>query len=425
MTEMESHGPSEGETEVDMKGQGTNVTRRGFLTTAMAGVFSMGVLGTARAADQAAETEKSGGRKGGAIMHRVLGRTKLRLPIVGMGVMNANNPELIQASYELGIRHFDTAAYYQYGRNEQMVGSVINRMGVRDDVVIATKVFTPLERRGCDEVRSKEKLIGALEGSLERLKTDYVDILYVHNVSDPAEVSDGAVMDAMESLKRQGKVRFAGVSTHERMAEVVEAVADSGFYDVVLTSINFTMADDTALLAAIEHAASKGVGVVAMKTQAGGHRFPDEEIRKKYANATIATAALKWALRNEHITTAIPGYTVYEHMEQDFSVARGLEYTAEEKAFLADNEIAVGMGFCRQCRVCMRTCPRGVDIPALMRTHMYAAQYANFHHARATLDEVPRGRGLDACTACRACTARCVRAVDIARNIEELKLIYA
>lgn len=358
-------------------------------------------------------------------IYRTLGKTGIRLPIVSMGVMNANNPELVQASYELGVRHFDTAAYYQYGRNEQMVGSVINKMGVRDEVVIATKVFTPLERRGCDAARSKQKLISALEGSLERLKMDYVDILYVHNVSDPAVVRDEAIIEAMEGLKKEGKIRFAGISTHERMAEVIEEAVKGGFFDVVLTSINFTMADDTALLAAIERAASSGVGVVAMKTQAGGHRFPGEELKKKYTGATIATAALKWALHNEHIGTAIPGYTTYEHMEQDFSVARGLTYTPEERAFLSENEINIGMGFCRQCRLCMSTCPRNVDIPSLMRTHMYAARYTNFHLARATLGDIVRGRGLDACASCRICTARCAHTVDIAGNIEELRLIYA
>ncbi|MCK4236782.1 MAG: 4Fe-4S dicluster domain-containing protein, partial [Candidatus Krumholzibacteria bacterium] len=62
----------------------------------------------------------------------------------------------------------------------------------------------------------------------------------------------------------------------------------------------------------------------------------------------------------------------------DFSVASNLEYTSEEKKLLSDQRVKLGMGFCRQCRVCMSTCPRGVEIPSLMRTHMYAVQYSNF-----------------------------------------------
>ncbi len=408
-----------------MRDADPKMTRRGFLGTAVTGFVSAGFIGITPGGSGAMRETKKDAPAQGAILQRELGRTKLKLPIVNMGVMNSSNPELVQASYEIGVRLFDTAAYYQYGRNEQMVGNVIKRLGVRDKVVIATKVFTPLERRGCDAAKSKEKLIDTCEGSLERLKMDHVDILYVHDVSDPAEVKDEAVMEALETLKKQGKIRFSGVSTHGRMAEVIQEIVKTGFHDVVLTSINFTMADDTALLTAIEQAASKGIGIIAMKTQAGGHRFPNEDLKKKYTNATIAAAALKWVLHNRNITTAIPGYTTFEHMEQDFSVARGIEYTPEESAFLAENNIKVSMGFCRQCRACIDTCPRRADIPTLMRTHMYAAQYTNFYHARATLDEVPEGRGLDACTACPSCLARCANGVDIARNMEELCVIYS
>jgi len=76
-------------------------------------------------------------------IYRALGRTGISLPIVSMGVMNADVPGLIPRSYELGIRHFDTAAFYQQGRNEEMVGRMIKEMGVRDKVIISTKVLRP------------------------------------------------------------------------------------------------------------------------------------------------------------------------------------------------------------------------------------------------------------------------------------------
>jgi succinate dehydrogenase/fumarate reductase-like Fe-S protein len=60
-----------------------------------------------------------------------------------------------------------------------------------------------------------------------------------------------------------------------------------------------------------------------------------------------------------------------------------------------------------------------------MRTHMYATQYADFHKARMTIDQIARGRGLDACASCSTCTAQCVNSVDIPRKIGDLKLIYA
>ena len=358
------------------------------------------------------------------IIYRRLGKTDINLPVVSMGVMNANNPQVVKASYELGVRHFDTAAYYQYGRNEQMVGNVIDKLGVRRDVVIATKVPIPRMESDATEEAVKNKYIELVGGSLSRLKTDYVDILYLHNVSSKEDINNPGIKAAMAKLKNQKKVRYIGVSTHSNMAEVIDEVTRTAFYDVVLTSINFTMADDTALLTAIKNAADKGIGIVAMKTLAGGGRWPNPDTRREYSSSVITRACLKWVMRNESVHTSIPGYDNFEHMKEDFAVAFDLDYTPEEKKFLGDNDIKLSMGFCRQCKTCLASCPEGVDIPTLMRTHMYAAQYANFHHARATLNEISKDRSLQNCVSCAECVARCANTVDIRNRIEELKLIY-
>src|SRR5437660_5450450 len=75
----------------------------------------------------------------GPLIQRTLGKTGLTMPVVSMGVMNADIPGLLRRSYELGIRHFDTAAGYEGGRNEEMVGSVIKDLGVPPAVIIATR----------------------------------------------------------------------------------------------------------------------------------------------------------------------------------------------------------------------------------------------------------------------------------------------
>jgi predicted aldo/keto reductase-like oxidoreductase len=209
------------------------------------------------------------------------------------------------------------------------------------------------------------------------------------------------------------------------MAAVIDAVARSGFYDVVLTSCNFTMADDLILIDAIKNAAAKGVGIIAMKTLAGGRRLPGSDSTAEYAHGTATAAALKWVLHNENITTAIPGYDNFEHMKEDFKIAYDLEYSAEEKKFLSDNNVKLSYGFCRQCRRCLATCPRETDIPTLMRTYMYAAQYSDFYRARTTLDDISETRGLRGCRSCTTCAARCAHDVNIPRRIEELKIIYA
>jgi predicted aldo/keto reductase-like oxidoreductase len=80
---------------------------------------------------------------------------------------------------------------------------------------------------------------------------------------------------------------------------------------------------------------------------------------------------------------------------------------------------------CRQCAGCVGSCPRGVDIPALLRVHMYAADYNNFLQARQVLAEIQPEAGLKNCVDCHECKAACVRGVRIARRLEELKTIFA
>jgi predicted aldo/keto reductase-like oxidoreductase len=401
----------------------TNFSRRDFLTTAATGLAGAGAAGFLPGKIFAQEKEPPPEKENRQVIYRQLGKTDIRVPIISMGVMNSNVPEIIQASFEAGVRHFDTAASYQYGRNEQMVGKVIGQLNARDKVIIATKVANPA-RSNLSQAEVSKKFINVFEGSLSRLKMDYVDILYLHSVSNRDEVNDPAIIDAMKTIKERKLARYVGVSTHSNMAEVIDEVNKQGFYKVVLTAINFTMADDNALLTAIKDAGAKGVGIVAMKTLAGGSRWPNPGTRREYGGNTIARACLKWVMRNENIGTCIPGYVNFENMKEDFSVAYDLEYTPEEKKFLSDNDIKLSMGFCRQCRSCLASCPENVEIPTLMRTHMYAAQYGNFVLARQTLDDIPASRGLKNCVSCDNCTAGCVNSVDIARRIEELKLMY-
>lgn len=350
---------------------------------------------------------------------RTLGRTGLKVPIVSMGVMNADNPAVVQQSYEIGVRLFDTALSYQGGRNEEMVGSVIKRLGVRDKVIIQTKIPVPGSRSRSGSPSASEtsaRILEDFEGSLRRLQTDYVDVLMMHQPT-VSEMNDPGVMQAMSEAKKKGRARFIGVSTHAAQDDVLNDAARSGFYDVVLTSFNFTHAGNASILEAIRNAAAKGIGVIAMKTQASGRRFSG-------TGRINQTAALKWVLRHPEITTAIPGYTNFEHMKEDFSVAYGLDYTDEEKKFLAERNLQADVPFCKQCGKCEPSCPAGVDIPALMRTHMYAASYGNFYQARATLDGIEESRHLRLCRGCPRCSARCAEYIDIARNIADLRAMY-
>lgn len=276
------------------------------------------LFGEASAPDEAGAT---GGAVGGKPIHRTLGKTGITLPIVSMGVMNADVPGLVRRSYEIGIRHFDTAAHYQQGRNEEMVGSMIKEMGVRDKVIVSTKILRPEYGRDfrseiqpgvLSPAEVKAHFLEVFDGCLKRLQMDYVDILYNHSCDSEADIGAEGALEALTAIKKAGKARFIGVSSHQPELVLRQAMKLRA-YDVVLTTINYTMADDQGIFAAMEDAARSGIGIIAMKTQAGGAARPDPRLRQPLTPAS-QTALLKWALHHRSIATAIPGYTTYEQM---------------------------------------------------------------------------------------------------------------
>ena len=345
-----------------------------------------------------------------------------------MGVMNADNPELVRKAYELGMRHFDTASSYWRGRNEEMVGRVISELKARDEVVIATKMaIGPDQRRNLSPADLKATFLKQLEGSLKRLQSDYVDILYIHDVSEVEDLGRAGFQEALAQAKRDGKARFVGFSTHQNMAAVTDEAAKTGLYEVLLVSFNYAFADWASLSGSFKAAADKGIGLIAMKTQCMQDWYRNEmpaDIQARYGGTIVQTAALKWALRHEFIACAVPGFTNFTQLDEDISVARDLDYTPQEEKFLADRQVKLALTRCLQCARCVPTCPRGADVPALMRAHQYLG-YPNALQARLTLDGLAEGRGLKACGSCDSCAAVCAGNVPVGRRVRDLREIFA
>jgi len=387
-------------------------SRRAFLIKPLQYVTAAGLVGAV--APSLLAQSRSAQQK---ILTRTLGKTGLSLPVVSLGFMNADAPDLVQRAYELGMRHVDTAAFYQGGRNEEIVGATIKQMGVRDSIVIGTKVFLRGVGVSAGDPQAGSAFRQVAEASLKRLQTDHVDILYHHSVDSVDDLRAEGPLQALADLKKEGKTRFIGVSTHQGVAVLPEA-ARLGF-DVGLVPINYTMASNKALLDAIDQAAKAGMGIIAMKTQAGGLSRPNRALPSPLPPHS-QTALLKWVLHHPSIATAIPGVTAHNQLEQNITVAFNLEYTAAEKAFLGDGVQMTQAQFCQQCGQCQPDCPHGVEIPALMRSHMYAVQYANLEMARSTLACLGAGSGLDACASCGACRAVCRHDVNIGANVNRL-----
>lgn len=391
--------------------------RRNFIKKSVAGLAGVSILPsvlTGGGPDQKPKKQK--------MIYRTLGKTGIKVPIVSMGVMNADNPKLVQAALEAGILHLDTAHVYQRGRNETMIGEAVKGIP-RKSFVLATKVVptgTDRATKLYTERTSAADFIEKFETSLKRLQMDYVDILYLHSAKNRQNVLFEPLLNAMVKLKKQGKTRFIGVSTHHSEPEVIRAVVESKVLDVVLTAYNFKKDNLEELNKAIDAAAKAGIGIVAMKTQAGVYwdKEKQQPINMK--------AALKWALQNPNIHTSIPGFNTFDQMELDLSVMADLTLTAQEKADLKPGkQLGFNGLYCQQCDTCVGQCGRDFDIPTLMRGYMYAYGYKNMSLAKDTVNSVKLAgvSGALPCTGCSTCSVKCPMGFDVRRKIMDIARI--
>jgi predicted aldo/keto reductase-like oxidoreductase len=344
-------------------------------------------------------------------VYRTLGKTGIRVPVIGMGMLLSDQTDLMRAALDAGITHFDTTAGQpQQVRNEVMIGKVLKGRP-RESYVFGPKIHLPQNQTtGLYEKGATEQaFLKKLDASLKRLQMDYVDILYHHDVSRRESALYEPIMKAMERAKREGKARFLGLTTHMNVAEAVQAAADSYFYDVAMAAYNFRQKDHLNIREAIAKAAGAGLGVVAIKIIRGGY---DE-----YDKPTNPAASLKWVLQDPNVHATIPGFSTYEEMDIDLSVMEDLTLTDGEKEDLKRASFLPGL-YCQGCGQCLKQCPAGLPIPDLMRAYMYAYGYRQPALAQglvASLDLPHRP-----CEDCSSCAVKCLNGWNIAGKIRDL-----
>jgi aryl-alcohol dehydrogenase-like predicted oxidoreductase len=379
--------------------------RRTFLRSGLAGAAGLTVL------DRTALAVTPSG--GDEIIYRTLGKTGLKIPVISFGVMKSDNSALVKTAYEAGVKLFDTAHGYMNGRNEEMLGNFFTTVP-RDSFIIATKVGPAgVDRQAGLPTRNTtaEDFLSKFEISLTRLKMSYVDILYMHGIDSVHVLRHKEIVNAMLDLKKKGKVRFIGVSTHKNEPVIMKAMAEDGIWDVVLTAYNFKQTYLDEMNSALQTAAEAGIGIIAMKTLAGG--FLDKE-KTKPVNTQ---AALKWVLSNPNIHTTIPGITAFEHLTSDLEVMTDITLSSAEKEDLLAAEADQGL-YCNACSNCLPGCRTGLPIPEIMRAYMYAYGYGNLPMASELLSQ--SAVETDPCTGCDVCTAECVKGFNLRNKISDI-----
>lgn len=380
--------------------------RRDFLRTSALG--TAGALGITTAGYGIVRPKEE--RK---IIYRTLGKTGLNLPIISMGVMRSENPNLVKAALRGGIVHLDSAHVYHGGRNEVMLGKLLKDYP-RDSFVISTKAKGNGMDHDTGEFTSQfsaDKFMETFNISMERLDMDYVDIFYLHSQNNRKAVLYEPVMKVIDQIKSGGRARFIGVSTHSKEPEVIRAVAESDFYDIVLTSVNFHQDHYPEIRKAIAEAADKGIGIIGMKTMAGGY------LDKERTQKVNGKAAMKFVLMDENVHTSIPGFTTFEELEEGLSLMEDIALTEEEIEYI-DVHKSQGSLYCNGCWNCVKNCKKKLPIPDIMRSYMYAYGYGHTRHAQELLSTLNLPD--DPCSGCTECTANCIKDFDIPGKIRDI-----
>jgi aryl-alcohol dehydrogenase-like predicted oxidoreductase len=292
--------------------------------------------------------------------YRRLGRTEARVSDIslgsGAGTGGRQTVQVAREAIERGINYFDTAPDYSEAGSENRLGEAMQ--GVRDRMFLATKFCTPRGHVGPGS--SVEDYMEAVNGSLRRLRTEWVDLVHVHSCDTLERLMDENVHEAFDRLKEQGKVRFLGVSTHTpNLERVAEAAIESARFDVLMLAYHYGAWPRLGEI--IDRAAAKDVGVVAMKTLRGAKHqglLWSREERDSYTQA-----AFKWVLSNPSVSCLV--ISLWEPAQLDeFLYASGKRPAPSDHAVLQRYQKLIATAHCRpHCGACLGSCPVSEAVP--------------------------------------------------------------
>jgi uncharacterized protein len=350
-----------------------------------------------------------------------LGRTGMKISDISFGAdrLSPGQEDLVRHAFDVGINYFDTAETYRGGESETTLGNALR--GKRHNVFLASKTLAWPET-------DKDAMMQALEGSLRRLQTDYIDVYFNHAVNDVARLKNPGWYEFTEAAKKQGKIRFTGMSGHAgHLTRCLGYALDSGKFDVILCAYNFgqdprfyqrflggfdMVARQPDLPRVIEKAKQRDVGVVVMKTLMGA-RLNDMR-RYERDGATFAQAAFRWVLSNRNVDGVIVSMTNRESIDEYLGASGSRMVEAEDLPLLERYARLNGTSYCKHaCDACEGACPAGVAIADVMRTRMYAVDYGDLRMARDEYSMI--AQNAEACLSCSAkpCAGACPHGLKI------------
>jgi hypothetical protein len=343
--------------------------------------------------------------------YRRFGRTGWNVSDIVLGtgrIRGEDGFRIARAALERGVNYFDTSPDYSGAGSEQAMGKAIR--GVRDRLFIATKFCTPAGHLPAGAPVSE--YVAAVEGSLSRLGTDYVDLCHIHSVDEVDRLMDENVHEAFDRLKQAGKVRFLGFSTHTpNLVEVANTAIDSGAFDVMMLAYHHGLwAPVSEIMARARR--EQDMGVVAMKTLKGAKHRGLQDFQP-YAES-FTQAALKWALGNPDVSCAVISFFELQHVDE-YLRASGKPLTAQDIAILEEYDRQIAGSYCGpHCGQCLPSCPEQLAIHDVLRHRMYFEDYGWEKEGMRLYSRLEKDASV-----CAGCSAPCLGSCPIGVPIQE------
>jgi predicted aldo/keto reductase-like oxidoreductase len=368
--------------------KGNRFTRRDFVkVVGIAGIAAAGagVTGAIPMTEKPAGADKANGTP-----KRKLGKTGVEVSILNLGGMfdTINNQLLLRQALKWGVTFWDTAESYGNGLSEEGYGRFFARNPeARKEIFLTTKL-----------VPKGGNFTARLDQALKRLQTDHVDLFYVHGIKSIDEIPPETKSWA-EEMKKAGKIKFIGFSTHSNMADLLLAASRMGWIDAVMMTYNFRVLNDPKMVEAVNACTKAGVGLVAMKTQGGGPGMPtttspaelkiaDRFLEKGFTDKQAKLKVVWETPQIAAICSQMPSLTV---LSANVAAARDKTKLAREDFDLLRQYAQETKGdYCAGCgQICQAAVGGAVPVNDVMRCLMYHRNYGEPDLARETFAGLP------------------------------------
>ncbi|HVP10137.1 MAG TPA: aldo/keto reductase [Phycisphaerae bacterium] len=409
------------------------VSRRDFVK---ASLTAAAFAATAKAIQPEQKEEEEEGeekelKKEDLVPTRPLGKTGVKVSILNLGTTRKPSKRMLNAMYAAGIRYIDTAASYVNGQVEPLLAEWMAKAGNRKEFFIVTK----------DGGKTPEEWAGKVDDRLKALKTDYIDLFFIHGVGggsrggepDTAQVNwpkDKEWKAAAGKLKKSGKVKFTGFSTHTGFpvrADLLKNAAEGGWVDALMTAYDpLTVKENADFNKALDACHKAGVGLISMKQMRGAKEAPKflPDFEKMGLNTYTATLHAVWT--DERIASICNDIPSIEILKENVAAAKKFK-PLDKKQMAAVIGVLERTGK-RFCNACDGSCRRAAGTKAALNDIVRYLSYYEMDGCReearrlfAALSPEERDWHLaDLAAAAHACHSKLDFATLLARAEEKL-----